>query len=176
MGWDGVYGKFPGSKKFIETEAKFTEYDVIAHALKGNQLWAVIQHKTSGERSAILFLLRRYANEYDYKAMGESAHPYYYDIPERLFKMLTPTTNKYALEWRAEVEQRLQQVKSNKAKPMGAGTLFNINGSMYMVVEKENGKTLLIQDTARKYWRLSVARFRKEALIVEDGTGQGKLF
>ena len=175
MGWDGVYGKFPGSKKFIETEAKFTEYDVVAHALKGNNLWAVIQHKTSGERSAILFLLRRYATEYDYKVMGESMHPYYYDIPERLFKMLTPTTNEYALTWRAEVEQILQKVKSNKAKPMGAGTLFKINGSTHMVVEKEK-KTLIIQDLARNYWRLSVARFRKEALIVEDGTGQGKLF
>ena len=124
MGWDGVQGKFPGSKKFIETEAIFSEYDVVAHALKGNNLWAVIQHKTSGERSAILFLLRRYATEYDYKAMDEGMHPYYYDIPERLFKMLTPTTNKYALKWRAGVEQRLQQDKDNKAKPMGQGKFF----------------------------------------------------
>ena len=176
MGWDGIQGKFPGVKKFIETEATGSEYDVVAHALKGNNLWAVIQHKTSGERSAILFLLRRYVNEYDYKAMDEGMHPYYYDIPERLFKMLTPTTNKYALEWRAGVEQRLQQDKDNKAKPMGEGVLFKINGSMYMVVGRDNAKTLLIQDTARKYWRLSVARYRKDALIVEDGTGQGKLF
>ena len=175
MGGDGVQGKFPGVKKFIETEAKFDEYDVIAHALKGDQLWTVLQHKNSGEKSAVLFLLRRYATEYDYKVMGEGMHPYYYDISERLFKMLTPTTNKYALEWRAGVEQRLQQVKSNKAKPMGVGTLFKINGSTHMVVEKEK-KTLIIQDLARNYWRLSVARFRKEALIVEDGTGQGTLF
>ena len=175
MGWTGIDGKFPGVKKFIETEAVSSEYDVIGHALKSNQLWAVIKHKTSGETAAILFLLRRYANEYDYKVMGEGMHPYYYDIPERLFKMLTPTTNKYALEWRAEVEQRLQQDKDNKAKPMGEGVLFKINGSRYMVVGRDK-KTLLIQDTARNYWRLSVARFRKEALIVEDGTGQGKLF
>ena len=176
MGWTGIPTKFPGVQKFIETEAVFSEYDVIGHALKGNQLWAVIKHKTSGETAAILFLLRRYANEYDYKAMDEGMHPYYYDIPERLFKMLTPTTNKYALEWRAGVEQRLQQDKDNKAKPMGEGVLFKINGSMYMVVGRDNAKTLLIQDTARKYWRLSVARYRRDALIVEDGTGQGKLF
>ena len=119
MGWDGVYGKFPGSKKFIETEAKFTEYDVIAHARKGNQLWAVIQHKTSGERSAILFLLRRYANEYDYKAMDEGMHPYYYDIPERLFKMLTPTTNKYALAWRAELSRDFSRTRTIRLNRWG---------------------------------------------------------
>ena len=61
MGWDGRQGKFPGVKKFIETEATGSEYDVVAHASKGNNLWAVFQHKTSGERLAILFLLRRYA-------------------------------------------------------------------------------------------------------------------
>ncbi|MDI6824635.1 MAG: hypothetical protein QME87_09820 [Bacillota bacterium] len=69
------------------------------------------------EVSAIVCLLAfRPRDEFNfgYKDMGEEMHPYYYNCPERILKMLTPTDNKSALEWRRKCWENL---RARQARP-----------------------------------------------------------
>ena len=53
-------------------------------------------------------------NEYyniGYKDMEESEGPYYYNCPERILKLLTPTSNEYALRWRKKCWERIERCK-----------------------------------------------------------------
>lgn len=51
---------------------------------------------------------------YGYKVMHECEHPYYYDIPERLFDSLTPTKSKYAKAWRDKVHVKLYGLSADE--------------------------------------------------------------
>ncbi|NHM25946.1 hypothetical protein G7K71_02755 [Desulfofundulus sp. TPOSR] len=71
------------------------------------------------EVTAIVCLLRFVPNAPDgcnfgYKDMTENMHPYYYDCPERILKLLTPTDNESALRWR---EKCWENIRTRKARP-----------------------------------------------------------
>ena len=73
--------------------------------------------KATGKREvfAVVCLLHYKPNEYyniGYKDMEESEGPYYYNCPERILKLLTPTTNEYALRWRQKCWERIERRKS----------------------------------------------------------------
>jgi len=51
---------------------------------------------------------------FGYKDMEESEGPCYYNCPERILKLLTPTTNEFALKWR---EKCWERIKQRKARP-----------------------------------------------------------
>ena len=73
--------------------------------------------KATGKREvfAMVCLLDYKPNDYyniGYKDMEESEGPYYYNCPERILKLLTPTTNEYALRWRQKCWERIERRKS----------------------------------------------------------------
>lgn len=71
----------------------------------------------SKEIIAIICLLSYRPKDYynfGYKDIGESMGPYYYDCPERILKLLTPTSDPTANEWRQECWRR---VRARKARP-----------------------------------------------------------
>ena len=41
------------------------------------------------------------------KIMDEAMHPYNYDCPEKIFNLLTPTTDRFSMAWREKVRERL---------------------------------------------------------------------
>lgn len=49
----------------------------------------------------ILIRIKRGYYNFAYKWMDESYHPYYYECPDRILDLLTPTDNKPSNEWRA---------------------------------------------------------------------------
>ena len=66
---------------------------------------------------AIVCLLDYRPNDHynlGYKDMEESEGPCYYNCPERILKLLTPTTNEYAVKWR---EKCWERIKQRKARP-----------------------------------------------------------
>ena len=183
MGWFGTYGKFPGFKAVVDG-IKFEDSNihVVAHALVNmKEGWMVLEDKSTGERFARLHLLRIGADEWDYKPIDEFNHPYYYSIPEKLFKMLTPLAdnegNKYALTWRAKVTERLNKLNGNK-KLLRNNVLFKLGSeSLYRVEDANWDKSnILIKDMNLKTYKLSKKRFYKEAVIESDATGQVTLF
>jgi len=73
--------------------------------------------KATGKREvfAMVCLLDYKPNDYyniGYKDMEESEGPYYYNCPERILKLLTPTSNEYALRWRKKCWVRIERRKS----------------------------------------------------------------
>lgn len=58
-----------------------------------------------------------------YKVMDESMGPCYYDCPASILKLLSPTDSGYALAWRENCRQKMEQKKSPTALsnlPIGA--------------------------------------------------------
>lgn len=69
----------------------------------------------NGQVFAVICLIRNSKNDFGYKDMDETMLPYYFNAPEKLLKMLSPTDNKNALSWRKTCSLL------NKVKP---GTCF----------------------------------------------------
>lgn len=61
----------------------------------------------------------RYDGEFCYKEMSEDSLPYYYDAPEKILSLLSPTTNENALEWRRKCREAAASKKAIKALKTG---------------------------------------------------------
>lgn len=48
---------------------------------------------------------------FGYKDMDETMGPYYYNCPERILNLLTPTDNEYALKWRRKCREAVERRK-----------------------------------------------------------------
>jgi len=84
---------------------------VIAHALRGNVLWSVVEvtakvegvHKDLAPGESMRYircdLLQRSAGQWGYKGMDEFVHPFYYTCPLSYLEMAPERSS----EWRKEV-------------------------------------------------------------------------
>jgi hypothetical protein len=79
-------------------------------------------------------MLQFYKKDYHnfgYKDMDESAGPYQAECPERILKLLTPTTSQYAQQWR---DACWAKITAKKAKPViNVGTALTYGGVHYVV-------------------------------------------
>jgi len=68
------------------------------------------------ERFAMVVLLKFWNDEMAYKDMDESSHPYYYNAPKKLMKLLDgfAPANDNAKTWREKVWDNLNSKKENK--------------------------------------------------------------
>lgn len=90
---------------------------------KNGVFYAALQHKEGV--SALVILIqstpRKYYN-FAYKWMDESFHPYYYECPDRILDLLTPTENKCSNDWREECRRR-----NKRNKQVSPGTLIRFD-------------------------------------------------
>jgi hypothetical protein len=66
--------------------------------LKDDKIWV-----------AVVKIVCNNSREIGFKTMGEDEHPYYYNCPKKILKMLSETDNKYAKEWREECWKRFSR-------------------------------------------------------------------
>lgn len=132
MGWTYTY-KQPGKsvvdffKEQFNHENDFTKSEVIAGGVKNFKTAYMaykITNKATGTFDVIaLVCLLSYApksyNNFGWKDMDEGCGPCECDCPEKILKLLTPTTNEYALSWRkacwAKVNKRKEASKAKRA-------------------------------------------------------------
>jgi hypothetical protein len=124
MGWTTFHSNEPVREWFKSnyTHDNFIVLDVAI--VKRTQLYAAVKNISSGNVICFTFMLC-YSNSYynfGYKDMTEFEHPYLYECPERIFKLLTPLdetdeNNEYAIQWRKCVEQ--EHAKRKQAKTIG---------------------------------------------------------
>ena len=96
-------------------------------------------NKETGKRivwaAVILVSFKRYPNCHDFnfswKDMDESCGPCERNCPERILKLLTPTDNKYALDWRAACWANIEKRKARKNLP--PGTVLKYGRSLFTV-------------------------------------------
>lgn len=95
--------------------------EVLAYSLRGNVLWSVIRvtaketrcgELAPGETSSYIRcdLLQRSGQNWSYKPLEESMHPYYYTCPLRYLKM-APVK---CAEWRKRVRAYHQTLKAKR--------------------------------------------------------------
>lgn len=117
MGWTGQFPPAHRDKKRWLTEEftgqsddfRWTLTDV---SVKGNRAYGIYhqEDKKTGIslHETMVFLLSFKADEWCYKEMGETVHPYYYDCPKTLLdkiEALYPPFNDNAMAWRAKCRE-----------------------------------------------------------------------
>ena len=111
---------------------------------------------------AVVFLtivdMKDYYN-FSYKDMDESCGPFSYDCPESILKLLSPTDNEFALNWRKKCREHLQKRKTLKNAPIGTTIEFVFTGS---------GKSEFEGKTIQFYKHRPAYQFRKPFWFSEE--------
>lgn len=149
MGWDGYTAFFYKNGKIdrkAECDAHYERYcRVEKSAMRGSVYYAAVTPireytristnpevydyvpipKERQETFAVVCLTRVDSRRRDFwiKTMSEDMHPYYYDCPESILRLLSPTASADAQEWRRLCREKRAQKRSKpslSALPIGA--------------------------------------------------------
>jgi hypothetical protein len=112
MGWL-FYHRDKGSETNAEHFANKLDdrYEILAHGTVDHVFYAAIRDRHTSEVTAFVALTRWNRGElnFGYKDMDESMGPGACKAPKAVLQALTPTTHKYALEWRANCHRHHNQ-------------------------------------------------------------------
>lgn len=160
MGWTGMQPPHHGDKKRwlmddFTSENQDFRWSLTDLCIKGNQGYAIhhVEDKKTGitMHEALVFLLSFRKEEWSYKVMGESVHPYYYNAPKTFLDKLSalfPPVNDNAKLWREKCRANSTKLKAKLkdgqiikfARPLNFRT-FEENVFTYV---KENGKSVFL--------------------------------
>lgn len=129
MGWQFTYdaAKADIIRDLTTPEENETRrWEPIAHCVRGNVLWMVIeitylQEERSKRFIACYLLARQKGCGWGYKGMDESMHPYYYSCPLKYLD-LAPVAN---ADWRAAV----RVYHRNRNRKLNIGQKIGLKGS-----------------------------------------------
>ena len=98
---------------------------VLKISLVGSVVYGAIQVVATGEVVGLVVLTSTKGEEFSYKDMDETCGPNYWDCPLSILKLLTPTTNENAMDWRKRcyVQAKMKQKKA-KLSAMPVGTVI----------------------------------------------------
>jgi hypothetical protein len=133
MGWL-FYHREPGAETNAEHFASKLgdRYEITAHGTVENVFYAAVRNRETREVRAFVALTRwvRGAREnFGYKDMDETVHPYYYKAPEAVLDALTPTTHEEALAWRANC-RRYHDQRDFLRKHLNPGTQVRLTSTL----------------------------------------------
>ena len=120
MGWTWYNAtEWKGGKinRKAECDKQFTyansPYEVLKSSMVGTTYYAAV--KKGDIVFAAVFLTSTDGWDFGYKDMDETVGPYYYDCPQSILKLLTPTDNETANNWREacklNAEKKKKQIK-----------------------------------------------------------------
>lgn len=109
MGWTSI--KHSGDiikdlKKCIIGSDK--NFEILEHSIKSNVIYLAVKNKIKNVILAEIVLYNIKNGEIFFKDMSEFEGPYYYGCPKKIIKLLSPTDNEYALEWRKKCSLKLK--------------------------------------------------------------------
>ena len=154
MGWTSYHAKYYKNGKVdrqAECDAHWEKglnaghYQVVRSAMHGSVYYAAVRSllqrvddhfEPLPEEEQTVFgvvlltksQMRDY-NNFSYKGMDETCDPAYYDCPARILKLLSPTDNPSALEWRSKCRikhQSKNDPRSLDKLPAGTKIKFNL--------------------------------------------------
>ncbi|MGP3953467.1 DUF6927 domain-containing protein [Streptomyces sp. 7N604] len=180
MGWT-FYHRDKGVESNAEHFAKELDdrYEIIAHGTVDHVFYAAVRDRETGKVFAYVALThwRRDANyNFGYKDMDENMGPGDCKAPEAVLDALTPTTHKYALQWRANCRRHHDQ-RAFLRKQLKPGTRLRLTHPLRFsndttrdtfTYTRSRGRGYLAHNGCRyqvRHWRDSVA-----AIIRPDGS------
>jgi hypothetical protein len=139
-------------KEFFQSE--FNSVEILYLSIKNFSEVYIAAKDTSGRIFGVVCQMRIRTGKVLYKVEDEEQHPYYYNAPAKLLKMLSPTDNVGALAWRAACTRRATVKK---------GMRFNHPTLGVMIVHKVGcDNVIAIQDSTND-WR--VLRVSKDIVL-----------
>lgn len=90
-------------------------HEVVKSTMVGTVYYAAVKTVDTDEVWAAVFLTHVDGDEFAYKDMDETVVPCYYDCPNSILKLLTPTDNKWANQWREKCRKNNAHKNSPKA-------------------------------------------------------------
>lgn len=160
-------------KRKYTWESEHHSFKVLESSLVKLHTWyAAIERKEKGSNNlevvAAVVLVRKSPRypEFSYKAMDEHAGPVERECPEKILKLLTPTTNQYATQWRADCWNNIQKRKNNKNKPLKTG--YHIVFEEPLLFRNNTTKDIFyIEDAKRKRYRYddNYYRLNRDTLV-----------
>lgn len=142
---------------------------VIASSCPGNRVYyaaaQVLENGIGGEIFAIVCLVRWNPNDkegmiFGYKDMDETMEPNEASCPEAILKLLTPTQNEHALDWRkrclANLQRRSRKLQDGDRIKLPAPMKFTDGheGDEF-IVEKRGRRVVLRDPTSRLGYRIT---------------------
>ena len=147
MGWTSYHARYYKNDGTIDRKAEcdsyFMEglnsenYEILKSAMVGSVYYAAVMplkryNKETREEEqipkkerivfAVVFLTsvnRKDHYNFSYKDMSEDMGPYEYKCPISILKMLSPTKNEYALNWRRQCYEYQKKRKTLSSLPVG---------------------------------------------------------
>ena len=168
MGWTSYHREKDAESNREHFAAMFDKhYEIIADGTVDSVFYAAVCDHRTGEVSAFIALIRwtQGADNFAYKGFGEASLPFYYKAPAKVLDALTPTTNEYALEWRAACRLHHEQ-HAFLRKLLKPGTKIRLrdpltfNNDLALNTFTYTGHSYLTHDSFRyrvPRWRDSVA-------------------
>ena len=105
MGWDGS-DAWKTKKDVVAEQLRPGRFDglvVIASQTTRSGLWMVMENPSTGLRAIFFDLIECQLGRWFVKSMTESAHPYYFDCPQKLVDMVPARADKAFMfnhQWR----------------------------------------------------------------------------
>lgn len=119
MGWTYTYrsGKIDRLSECRNTFGEDPKWaTIVKDALVGDVYYAAMQSARTGEVWALIALTDIDGHEFGYKDMDETMGPYCFDCPNSILKLLTPTDNEYAKDWRKKCYENTNKRRPDKPK------------------------------------------------------------
>lgn len=99
MGWTYMNNVPKDAKAFLDKEMGG---NLLASAKVGREYYAAVKSRVTDEVFAVIAVLDS-KDGFGFKLMDETMGPYFYNCPDKILKLLTPTDNTFALKWREQV-------------------------------------------------------------------------
>ena len=140
MGWTYRHVNSP-VRRAEECRSEISDkYEILKDALIGSTWYAALRHKETGKVHAAIVLTEvDNGDHYNFgvKFMDENMCPFYYDCPESILSLLSPTTEEYALEWRKKCHEIATAKKLLGKAPYESRFEVTLeNGSTRIVIKK----------------------------------------
>lgn len=148
MGWDCTHRPKGISHKAWFANQWADGFELLDMAQKGTTLYGALRCP-AGDVVGIV-ILQRWAPKaywnYCTKSMSEEMGPFYYDCPERILALLTPSESKEANEWRAKCWENVYRRKERPRISKGDIVRFEkplkfTDGSEHDTFQFERGST-----------------------------------
>lgn len=164
MGWTRYHAqtdvrKTANRKKELDNqwtcESKETTWEVLKSSMVGTVYYSAIKRtdKETGTSKvfAMVCLTSIMTGDYwnfGYKDMTEDMHPHYYDCPESILKLLTPTEDDWSNEWRSNCKEQAKQKKALKTQMKG----FKEGDKIKTKLWHEEERTLELSNYRGRLW------------------------
>lgn len=120
----------------------YPKLEVLKSVMKGSTYYAAVQNVTEGITFGIVVLTRVNNKDYcnfAYKEMDETMGPGYCECPDSILKLLSPTENEFAIEWRKNcaeynAKRKAKQIPSKLA--IGTKIRFKLGNGEERVIKK----------------------------------------